>query len=101
MSLFTSEAQRLERFPVARKQIFLGHAGVTVLPHCVAEAMIAHVRASSEDHQEFGEVLRDIEKNPPGLRDSHRPADKSKSPSSAPPRSVRASSPTASPESRR
>lgn len=62
MSLFTSEAERLKRFPVARKQIFLGHAGVTVLPHCVAEAMIAHIRASSEDHQEFGEVLRDIEK---------------------------------------
>ena len=62
MSLFTSEAERLERFPVAKKQIFLGHAGVTVLPQCVADAMIAHVRASSEDHQEFGEVLRDIEK---------------------------------------
>ncbi len=62
MSLFTSEAERLEKFPVARKQIFLGHAGVTVLPQCVAEAMIEHVRASSQDHQEFGEVLRDIEK---------------------------------------
>ncbi len=44
MSLFTSEAERLEKFPVAKKQIFLGHAGVTVLPQCVAEAMIEHVR---------------------------------------------------------
>ncbi len=62
MSLFASEAERLERFPVARKQIFLGHAGVTVLPACVADAMVEHVRASSQDHQEFGSVLRDIEK---------------------------------------
>lgn len=62
MSLFVNEAERLEKFPVARKQIFLGHAGVTVLPKCAADAMIAHVRASSEDHQEFGDVLRDIER---------------------------------------
>lgn len=62
MSLFASEVERLERFPVARKQIFLGHAGVTVLPACAADAMTEHVRASSQDHQEFGSVLRDIEK---------------------------------------
>ncbi len=61
MSLFSSEAERLERFPVARKQIFFAHAGVTPLPLCAAEAMISHVRASCEDHQEFGDVLRDIE----------------------------------------
>ena len=60
MSLFASEEERLEKFPVARKQIFLGHAGVTVLPRCAADAMISHVRASCEDHQEFGSVLRDI-----------------------------------------
>jgi len=62
MSLFASEEERLEKFPVARKQIFLGHAGVTVLPRCAADAMIAHVTASCEDHQEFGNVLRDIQK---------------------------------------
>lgn len=62
MSLFTSEAERLERFPVARHQIFLGHAGVTALPQCAAEAMITQVRASCENHQEFGEVLRDIDR---------------------------------------
>lgn len=61
MSLFASETERLERFPVAREQIFLGHAGVTALPQCAAEAMINHVRASCGNHQEFGEVLRDIE----------------------------------------
>ena len=61
MSIFASEAERLERFPVARAQVFLGHAGVTALPRCVADAMTEHVRASCENHQEFGEVLRDIE----------------------------------------
>lgn len=61
MTVFSSEAERLDRFPVARRQIFLGHAGVTVLPRCVADAMTDHVRASCENHQEFGTVLRDIE----------------------------------------
>ena len=60
MSLFIEEADRLEKFPVARSQIFLGHAGVTVLPRCVADAMITHITASCENHQEFGTVLRDI-----------------------------------------
>jgi selenocysteine lyase/cysteine desulfurase len=62
MSLFASEAERVERFPVARNQIFVAHAGVTPLPRCAADAMIAHIRASCENHQEFGEVLRDIDK---------------------------------------
>lgn len=55
------EAERLERFPVAAGQIFLAHAGVTALPRCAADAMVAHIRASSENHQEFGSVLRDFE----------------------------------------
>jgi len=62
MSLFTSEADRLEKFPVARSQIFLGHAGVTILPQCAASAMIQHVQDSCDNHQEFGTVLRDIER---------------------------------------
>jgi len=62
VSLFASEEERLEKFPVARSQIFLGHAGVTALPGCAADAIIAQVRASCENHQEFGEVLHDIEK---------------------------------------
>ena len=61
MSLFASEAERLERFPVAKSQIFVAHAGVTPLPKCAADAMISHIRASCEDHQEFGAVLRDID----------------------------------------
>ena len=61
MTLFATEAERLERFPVAKKQIFVAHAGVTPLPKCAADAMIAHVQASCENHQEFGEVLRNID----------------------------------------
>jgi cysteine desulfurase/selenocysteine lyase len=61
-ALFADEAGRRTAFPVAEEQIFLGHAGVTPLPRCAAEAMTAHVQASCRNHQEFGEVLRDIER---------------------------------------
>ncbi|MFZ4777462.1 MAG: aminotransferase class V-fold PLP-dependent enzyme, partial [Terrimicrobiaceae bacterium] len=60
MSWFTDEKLRMESFPVARERIFLGHAGVTILPRCAAEAMHRHVEASCLHHQEFGDVLRDI-----------------------------------------
>jgi cysteine desulfurase/selenocysteine lyase len=54
------EATRREAFPVCREQIFMGHAGVTVLPRMVADAMTDYIRRSCEQHQEFGEVLADI-----------------------------------------
>lgn len=57
---FTSESERLEQFPVAKAQVFTGHAGVTALPRCVADAMRDHITQSCEQHQEFGSVLRDI-----------------------------------------
>jgi selenocysteine lyase/cysteine desulfurase len=57
---FTSEAERLAQFPVAASQIFAGHAGVTALPRAVADAMKGHVERSCSQHQEFGDVLRDI-----------------------------------------
>lgn len=60
MSPFRGEEERLESFPVARKRIFLAHAGVTALPACAAEAMKTYVVSSSEDQQEFGGVLREI-----------------------------------------
>jgi len=60
VSLFESEAVRREQFPVVARQIFLGHAGVTALPACAAEAMAAQARASSEQQQEFADVLRVI-----------------------------------------
>lgn len=57
-----NEEARREAFPVCRTKIFLAHAGVTVLPKVVADAVIDYTRRSSENHQEFGEVLRDIRK---------------------------------------
>ncbi|MCX6958714.1 MAG: aminotransferase class V-fold PLP-dependent enzyme, partial [Verrucomicrobia bacterium] len=56
-----TEEERLRSFPVARKRIFLGHAGVTALPSRAAEAMKSYVSSSSEDQQEFGGVLKEIE----------------------------------------
>jgi len=54
------EAARLDAFPVARNTIFMAHAGVTVLPRAVADAVVGYTRRSSEQHQEFGSVLHDI-----------------------------------------
>jgi selenocysteine lyase/cysteine desulfurase len=60
MNSFSSEAERLKSFPVAKKRIFLGHGGVTALPACVAEAMKSYINSSSEDQQEFGGVLKEV-----------------------------------------
>lgn len=55
------EAARREAFPVCKNSVFLAHAAVTVLPRAVAEASIRYTRASCEAHQEFGDVLRDVD----------------------------------------
>lgn len=60
MAEFASEEERVRAFPVARKRIFLAHAGVTALPACAAEAMNAYISESSLDQQEFGGVLKEI-----------------------------------------
>ena len=60
MSLFADETARRLAFPIVEHSIFLGHAGVTILPRCAADAMREHVEASCLRHQEFGEVLRDV-----------------------------------------
>ena len=60
MSLFADEAARRLAFPIVEHSSFLGHAGVTILPRCAADAMRDHVEASCLRHQEFGEVLRDV-----------------------------------------
>jgi selenocysteine lyase/cysteine desulfurase len=57
---FSNEPERLAQFPVSSAQIFVGHAGVTALPRCVADAMHGHVERSCSQHQEFGDVLRDM-----------------------------------------
>jgi len=61
MTWLTDEVARQAAFPVTRRQIFLGHAGVTALPAYVADAMRDHIAMSCENHQEFGDVLRDIQ----------------------------------------
>ncbi len=60
MSSCLPEEERLESFPVARKKIFLGHAGVTSLPSVAAEAMKSYITASCGDQQEFSGVLREL-----------------------------------------
>jgi selenocysteine lyase/cysteine desulfurase len=59
-SLVLDEAARRDAFPVCRSQIFMAHAGVTVLPRAVADAMIGYIRQSCEQHQEFGPVIARI-----------------------------------------
>ncbi len=60
MSIFDDERDRAREFPVVESGIFLAHAGVTILPRCAADAMSAHAQASCRQHQEFGDVLRDV-----------------------------------------
>jgi len=60
VNFFASEEERLREFPVAAERIFVGHAGVTVLPQRAAQAMHRHIESSCMHHQEFGDVLRDI-----------------------------------------
>lgn len=57
--MFT-ESERLELFPVARRLRFFSHAAVTSFPACVADAMTAHIRESTEAPQEFLQTLKDI-----------------------------------------
>ena len=60
MNFFPDEARRRELFPVCREKIFFAHAGVTALPVFVADAVCDYTRRSAENHQEFGDVLRDV-----------------------------------------
>lgn len=55
-----TEAERQERFPICREQIYFAHAGVTALPRAAAEAMSVYSLQSASHPQEFGEVLRDV-----------------------------------------
>ncbi len=55
-----TEAERQERFPICREQIYFAHAGVTALPRAVADAMSGYIQQSATHPQEFGDVLRDV-----------------------------------------
>lgn len=59
-TLVLDEAARREAFPVCKSKIFLAHAGVTVLPKAVSDAVVGYTMRSSENHQEFGDVLGDV-----------------------------------------
>jgi cysteine desulfurase/selenocysteine lyase len=54
------ESVRLEAFPVAKKRVFWGHAGVTVTPQCVADAMNGYTTATTEDEVPFGDTIRRV-----------------------------------------
>ena len=56
-TLVLDEAARREAFPVCRKEIFMSHAAVTVLPRVVGRVMADYVQESCERMQEFGDVL--------------------------------------------
>ena len=56
-NLLNNEDERIRRFPIAKEKIFLGHAAVTALPQCAAEAMAQYAHSSSKDHQEFPEFI--------------------------------------------
>lgn len=60
MSFFSSEAERLEQFPVAQDSIFMAHAGVTILPRRVARAMQEYLEQSSLRMQEYPEAWRAV-----------------------------------------
>ena len=59
-SIFPSESDRLAAFPVAREQIFMAHAGVTILPRCAAKAMQDYCEQSCVQHQEFADAFRAV-----------------------------------------
>ncbi len=59
-SLLSSEATRLAEFPVARDSIFMAHAGVCILPRRVVRAMQGYLEMCCLQHQESGEVWRNL-----------------------------------------
>lgn len=59
-SLLADESLRCAEFPVAREQIFMAHAGVTVLPRRVAKAMQDYIERSCVHHQEFADAFRSV-----------------------------------------
>jgi len=50
--LHRDESARRQAFPVCEKSVFLAHAGVSPIPHCVSEAMARYAAACAEGDQE-------------------------------------------------
>ena len=59
-NIVSDESIRLAEFPVAREQIFMAHAGVTILPRRAARAMQAYAEQSCVQHQEFADAYRAV-----------------------------------------
>jgi cysteine desulfurase / selenocysteine lyase len=59
-NILSDESARLAEFPVAREQIFMAHAGVTILPRRAARAMQEYAEKSCVQHQEFADAYRAV-----------------------------------------
>lgn len=55
-----SESQRIAAFPVARDSIFMGHAGVCILPQRVVNGMKQYLDECCLAHQEIGHVFKHL-----------------------------------------
>jgi cysteine desulfurase/selenocysteine lyase len=55
--LDADEAFRRHEFPIAAKKIFMGHAGLTVMPRRVVEAVHEYNRIWSEEYRDFSEEM--------------------------------------------
>lgn len=59
-ALLADEALRRSEFPVIEENLFLAHAGVTILPRRVAAAMQDHAEQSCRRMQEYPEAWRAV-----------------------------------------
>ena len=59
-ALLSDETLRQREFPVIRDSLFLGHAGVTILPQRVAKTMQDHLEQCSLRMQEYPEAWRAV-----------------------------------------
>lgn len=59
-NLFPDETARRAAFPICSDTIYLSHAGVTAIPQCVADAVIAHTIKSTRTIPATDDYLREI-----------------------------------------
>jgi cysteine desulfurase / selenocysteine lyase len=59
-ALLSDESLRQQEFPVIKDSLFLGHAGVTILPRRVVCVMQDHLEQSSLRMQEYPEAWRAV-----------------------------------------
>lgn len=56
--ILSNETRRQAEFPVARESIFMAHAGVTILPQRVSQAMQEYLQGACLAHQEYPAAWR-------------------------------------------